>query len=101
MTMKPVIVAIAMFTSTSSYATSRSFDMQDDTAMAGPKKNTDVINAHDDDGKLDVARILKKRSSTSAVNANANEAHEDNLKVARVWKKRSSTSADINASHKP
>ena len=76
--------------------------MQDDTAMAGPIKNTDVINAHeDDDGKLDVARILKKRSSTSAVNADANEAHEDNLKVARVWKKRSSTSADINASHKP
>ena len=101
MTMKPVIVAIVMFSSTSSYATSRSFDMQDDTAMAGPNKNTDVINAHDDDGKLDVARILKKRSSTSAENSDANEAHEDKLKVARVWKKRSSTSADINASHKP
>ena len=100
--MKPVNVAIAMFTSTSSYATSWSFDMQDDTAMAGPNKNTDVLNAHeDDDGKLNVAHILKKRSSTSAVNANANEAHEDNLKVACVWKKRSSTSADINASHKP
>ena len=99
--MKPVIVAIAMFTSTSSYATSRSFDMQDDTAMAGPNKNTDVLNAHeDDDGKLNVAHILKKRSSTSAENADANEAHEDKLKVARVWKKRSSTSADINASHK-
>ena len=100
--MKPVNVAIAMFTSTSSYATSRSFDMQDDTAMAGPNKNTDVINAHeDDDGKLDAARILKKRSSTSTVNADTYEAHEDNLNVARVWKKRSSTSADINASHKP
>ena len=60
--MKPVIVAIAMFTSTSSYATSRSFDMQDNTAMAGPNKNTDVLNAHeDDDGKLDMARSLKKK----------------------------------------
>ena len=83
----------AMFSSTSSFATSRSFDayMQDNAAAAGQDKNADVNDAHeDDDKKLKVAHVSKKSSRTTAEN--------EDVHVAR-WQTEGSSRLEENEQH--